>query len=572
MLKLKRLFANMDSFHAINFKDGLNVIVGKQTKHSLQNKKSTTNGIGKSLIVKIVDFCLGSEQIKEWKIPLKDWIFSLDVQIGNDTYTFSRAINEQNKILVNEQELTLPNFREKLKDLLEISPDFSFRQLINRFLRKGKTSYNNYLTSIPKEKDCVTLLIISYLLGIDYKLCQQKINLKKELDSNKDILSKSQNDASFRELFGIGTHDLELELSNIEFEIDSLEKEIQSKNYAENYTSIQLKANQTSDILNNLNNRKFVIEENISAINEALTRQINVDLSDVKEVYEEIGIFFGEKLNHSLEQVEQFHKELLLKRKETLSKDLLNLQLELKQILKQIEENNRILNELLEFLKIHSAMDKYVVAIRQLDALKNKKQELLRISNIEKDIEAKIRKIKAEFSESNIVAQTYLDSINSKREETNKQFVYLTKSFYGNKKSALSIKVNDGENQIRFNIDARITSDGSDGIQEIVTFCFDWILLNQNITKQGFIYHDSLLLANVEKRQKEILFQIINELCKKNNKQYIINVNEDQIESFESKTRKIIDDNTVLTLTDESVASKLLGIEVDLGREINTID
>lgn len=147
------------------------------------------------------------------------------------------------------------------------------------------------------------------------------------------------------------------------------------------------------------------------------------------------------------------------------------------------------------------------------------------------------------------------------RDTISKQFVSLAKTFYANKKSALTIKVNDGDNQIRFNIDARITSDGSDGIQEIITFCFDWVLLTQNITKQSFIYHDSLLLANVEKRQKEILFETINELCN-NGKQY-----EDQIEGFNESTKRIVNDNIVMVLTDESVVSKLLGIEVDLGRD-----
>ena len=50
--------------------------------------------------------------------------------------------------------------------------------------------------------------------------------------------------------------------------------------------------------------------------------------------------------------------------------------------------------------------------------------------------------------------------------------------------------------------------------------------------------------------------------------QYTIDINEDQIEKFSDDTRKIIDNNTVLTLTDENISMKLLGIEVDLGREI----
>ena len=153
-------------------------------------------------------------------------------------------------------------------------------------------------------------------------------------------------------------------------------------------------------------------------------------------------------------------------------------------------------------------------------------------------------------------------------EKLNTEFIYLAKKFYENKKSALLIKNNDKENLQRFNIDARIDSDGSDGIKEVKIFCFDWILLNSNKIKQGFIYHDSLLIANVELRQKEILFDLANQLCIQNNKQYIININFDQILGFDDKIINLINKNTILTLTDKSVKEKLLGIEVDLGPEM----
>lgn len=566
MFKLVKLSANKDSFHSVTFKDGLNVVMGKPQNKLALDKKSTTNGIGKSLLIKIIDFCLGSDKIKEWEDPLKDWIFTLEVNIDNNLYTISRAVSNQRVIIFNDEEITLSKFRDIIKELLALSPDVSFRQIINRFLRKGKVAYNNYLTSIPKEKDCNTLLIITYLLGLNYSLCQQKIDLKKELDSNRDILSRSQKDSSFRELFGIGKYDLDLELSNIEFEINKLEDEIANKNYAENYSEIQEKANLISDSLDELNNKKFILENRISTINEALSREISVDLIDIQKIYEDVKIFFKEDLKRSLVEIEDFHKKLLSKRKEMLSKDLLALQTELLDVSKQIEEQNKQLNENLDFLQAHSAMGKYVIAIRQIDSLKAKQKELVRVSNIEKEIRTKIETIKTNIAKSNINAQIYLDSIDTLRDTIGKQFVALAKTFYANKKSALTIKVNDGDNQIRFNIDARITSDGSDGIQEIITFCFDWVLLTQNITKQSFIYHDSLLLANVEKRQKEILFEIIGELCN-NDKQYIININEDQIEGFRESTKKIVNDNIIMVLTDESVSSKLLGIEVDLGRD-----
>ena len=94
------------------------------------------------------------------------------------------------------------------------------------------------------------------------------------------------------------------------------------------------------------------------------------------------------------------------------------------------------------------------------------------------------------------------------------------------------------------------------------------LILNNKKINQGFIYHDSLLIANVEKRQKEILFTLVNILCQENCMQYIININEDQILGFSKEIRKMIDEKIILTLSDKDESDKLLGIEVDLGTEI----
>jgi len=567
MFKIIKLSANKESFHEIKFKDGVNIILGKQKIKAKSNKKSTTNGIGKSLVIKIIDFCLASDKVKEWEAPLAEWVFTLTINVDGVDHTLSRAINKQNLIVFDGEEKKIKEVREILRTYTNISSDFSFRQIINRYLRKGKLAYNNYLTTIKGEKDCNTLLVVTYLLGFDYLLCKEKIKLKQDLDGNGALLRKAKSDPSFQSLFGIGQCDIDLELSNIAFEIEKLEEEITAKNYAENYEDIQAKANEISNMLDTLSNRKFVVLNNIDAITKALSREITVGVENVKEIYREIGIYFSNNLIHTLEELESFHVSLLNSRKEALSKDLSLLQKELNQIDGTIVGLNDELNEKLEFLKIHSAMDKYVVAVRQIDALKAKKKEIEKIANIEKEIKTKIEQIKKDIADSNISAQTYLDGICDRCENINKQFVSLTKTFYENKKSALSIKCNDGDNQIRFNVDARITSDGSDGIQEIITFCFDWVLLLQNVTNIGFIYHDSLLIANVEQRQKEILFTKISELCA-SNYQYIININKDQIEGFAQSTIDRINNDVVLTITDESVASKLLGIEVDLGREI----
>ena len=61
---LIELSANQSTFQTVKFKNGLNFIVGGMSDKS-KNKKSTYNGVGKSLLIKILHFCLGCNKIKE---------------------------------------------------------------------------------------------------------------------------------------------------------------------------------------------------------------------------------------------------------------------------------------------------------------------------------------------------------------------------------------------------------------------------------------------------------------------------------------------------------------------------
>ena len=48
-MKLISLRANKSSFHPVIFKDGINIIVGKQVAPLNENDGNTYNGVGKSL-------------------------------------------------------------------------------------------------------------------------------------------------------------------------------------------------------------------------------------------------------------------------------------------------------------------------------------------------------------------------------------------------------------------------------------------------------------------------------------------------------------------------------------------
>ena len=177
-----------------------------------------------------------------------------------------------------------------------------------------------------------------------------------------------------------------------------------------------------------------------------------------------------------------------------------------------------------------------------------------------------------ELIEQDKETEEYLESEREYFRKLQNQYWNFAKRFYPKKRSGLVISNNSGENMLRFNLDARIEDDSSDGVNEVRMFCFDLLLLICQKSKMRFLAHDSRLFANMDPRQRETLFRIVFETCKENNMQYICSINEDALLSFKSlitedEYKQYVIDNIRLELNDDAPDSKLLGIQVDIDLE-----
>src|SRR5690625_2125407 len=110
-MRLIRLSSNMNSFHTVEFKDGLNLIVGKQANPNDSNKKNTYNGVGKSLIIYLIHFCLGSNRIDVFEDKIPGWEFKLDFLLDGKLFTSKRNTKKQSEIFLNNEKLTITKFR-----------------------------------------------------------------------------------------------------------------------------------------------------------------------------------------------------------------------------------------------------------------------------------------------------------------------------------------------------------------------------------------------------------------------------------------------------------------------------
>jgi uncharacterized protein YydD (DUF2326 family) len=577
-MQLIKLSANKKTFHVIKFKTGVNLIVGAKSKPDSKDLKNTFNGVGKSLTIQLIHFCLGSDPIIEFQEKLPTWIFYLEFELKKKNYVVSRNTTDQNYVLLNDKRMTIDEYKNFLQlEVFNLQPNekyISFRTLLYRFIRPTKASYLSFDTYIKEQRGFLPLLSTGYLLGLDPQLIINKYRLKQELDRIKVLKGNIENDEIFNKYF-TQDKDVNIEIRDLQDKSDALSKNIKEYKVAKNYYEIEEEANDQKIQLQLLKNKIILIENSLKQINRSLDIKSDISKDTVISLYKEAKVTLGNLVEKRLEDVEGFYTSLTESRKIRLEKEKKNLNIEKA----SLEEKRKILSDNLDkslsFLGTHGAFDEYVALNEKLNQINTALEKLKDYKGLLQQYADKTEEMKVELGKETIETNNYLKKIDNMLTQHMDTFRSLSKEFYTDKPGGIEIVNNSGTNQTRFDIKVKIEDDASDGIQEVKIFCFDMtILLGKHNHNMNFIVHDGRLFSNMDPRQITTLFRLAFKHTNKSEFQYIATINENMLADVKSKYlskdeyKNIITDNTILTLTDESPSSKLLGIQIDMDYEV----
>lgn len=570
---IKQLGSNIPTFHTIEFKKGLNFIIGKKSVNS-NNPKDSYNGVGKSLIIELIHFCLGSKKIKEFN-KLGNFYCELIIEDSGIEYIIQREFNDGQKIFLNGKEKKLKDFKLFLEEIcfknLEQDNSIHFRSLISRFIRRYKNSYSSCLSYIKEEQKQISLLNTGYLLGIDYKNIKNKIDNKEKYTLLKSTEKSLKEDKVLVEYFK-GNGSIDYKINDIEDKLKKLEEKRDSFQVAENYKELKSEADSISVQCRTLSNEIVILERKIQRIEKCLKEKINPNYDDIKTLYEQININLPEQLIKTIDEVCLFHKTLINNRYSSFEKQKKEYVNKIEKINEELSELNKLLTEKMEILSKSGALEDYNIILNEINETNILLQKFKDYKKLMDKYSVEIEKSKKKKAEINIENKEYLESIDSLLKKLNDTFRLYSRQFYNDKPSGLTIKLNTKDNKLAFDIDADIEGDSSDGINEVKIFCFDLTLLSNCKKNVEFLFHDSRLFSNMDPRQRVIWFNIIDEFFKDNDYQYIASINEDVVDTMlnevilerQIEIQKIINENTRIELTDESPNSKLLGYNINI--------
>jgi uncharacterized protein YydD (DUF2326 family) len=578
-MQLISVRANKESFHPVVFnKTGLSFIVAKQKNPGSSEDGKTYNGVGKSLLVRIINFCLGAkkEGYKEFCEKLPGWEFSLEFKVNVQNFISIRKTAEAGKIYLNGEELSISKFTEKMAAVnFSISEDIaylSFRSLLPFFLRPSKESYVDCMKPSKTSNEYQALLYNAFLIGLDINLAQKKYKIRKEQEKIQKVEGAFKDDSLLSD-FMTGHRDVKLELENINDELNKIDEDLRNFKLAEDYHEIQQEANKTENLLYNLNNEIVLVQSNIDNIEKSMSVKVSpgITAAELECVYKEAGIIFKDDIKKTLQDVEVFYKNLITGRNKRLLEQKNQLIFVLNEKYRQRTVLQKKFDKLISYLGEHQALDTFIALKGKQGDLVDERNKLSQFHTMQANYRARERQAKIDFIELEKVTENYLNEIEEDTRKIRNFFRELARKLYPQSASGITINIKKGENQLAFTIDPRIDSDASDGINNVKVFCYDLTILsegrNHNIK---FIFHDSRIFDSIDERQLATMVRILYDNFLTTEKQYIATVNQNQLNNIQKilspeEYKKIITNNTILTLTDESDEEKLLGIKVDIG-------
>jgi len=573
-MRLISLTANKESFHAVHFREaGPSLIVASQKDPTATNVDRTYNGVGKSLLLALIHFCLGSSKKDEFQKKLPGWRFVLEFEHGGDNYRVSRSTDKQGVVNFNGVETKLKEYCAKLErrvfSLLTPVQYMSFRSLLPAFARPRRESYVEFDQTKSGEKPYQRLLRTAFLLGLDIELVQKKHKYREEGEKVRKQRESLKKDSIFVEFF-TGNKNAEIELRDLEGKIQRLRENLQGFQIAEDYHDRQREADAAARRVQSIRNEQVVVRNAIANINTSLQVTPDVKPEMLFRAYEEARLALPERVTHTVEEVAAFHEKLLSNRIRRLTSERNRLEDELESLERQVGTANRQVDALRRFLGTHGALDEFLAMSESLNELEAKAQKLRDYRELLETYSTKAQDLKAKLSNETIRASAYLKDARPLLNSNIERFREFSGRFYGERPGGLTVANNEGDNQIRFNIDVHIEDDAADGINEVKIFCFDMTLLTQRHNHHvDFLVHDSRLFGDIDPRQRATIFKLAQEVTTERNLQYIATVNQDQIDAMRTQFtndefERCIENAEVLRLTDDSAEAKLLGIQVDM--------
>ncbi len=399
------------------------------------------------------------------------------------------------------------------------------------------------------------------LLGIDTDLVAEKFQVKEKLN---------QLDKARKVVEGYQSLLEESNINDLKDELKDLIKDKDEFVIAENYDKFKESADKETAGINEIRNTVHNINNNIIRKSESLKQaaMTDINLDKVKKIYEEADFFFKENISVRLDEANEFHLKLMNSRINRFKSEINSLKVEAKQLNRDLAIKEKHRDSILKDLNSKGALEEYNSINERIRTIDEEVRDLEKYKAIlegfkkdESNLDLDNARIKADSVEYLINLKENLDSLENK-------FRVLVKRFYKNHGGSFKI-TNSKDAKYLYNIDVHVPRDGSQGVNEVKIFCYDFLLYQLNPDLLGFIAHDGCIFSEMDPRQKSMIFKVALEYIHDSGLQYFVNIGQASLKEVldEDETINILSDkekwkvnnSVILELYDKDPSKWLFG-------------
>ena len=545
----------------IEFHKGLNLIVDDTPTI---NTQLTGNNVGKTTVLKLVDFCLGGkateiytdfedkkseyEEVKKFLIE-QEVLITLILTEDLDLVDKSKQIIIERNFLqnsrairnINGEPILEKDFENKLMSLLipnQKSEKPSFRQIISHNIRYKDENINNTLKTLSKyTSDYEYETLYLFLLGCNFNsgARRQAIATKLKQEENyKARLEKNQSKESY-----------EIALTILDDEILELDKKKKTFNINENFeqdleelNKIKYKINKLSSEVVKLGIRKDLIEEAKENMENSTT---NIDLKQLKALYDEAKLNIS-GIQKTFEDLVNYHNTMIVEKLKFITEDLpsLNERIRLENIkLNKLLEEEKVVSKKIAKSDSFEELEKIIAKLNEKYMLKGEFEST--ISNLN-EVEENINRLKNELSniDNYLFSDEFKELLKSQIKKFNKFFSTVSNELYGESYVlGFSEETNKKTNQTFYKFNS-FNLNMSSGKKQGEILCFDlaYILFadSEKISCLHFLLNDKKELMHDNQLLK------VADFVKKNNIQLIISILKDKLpENLVDKSNIVIE-------------------------------
>lgn len=581
---IRRLHSNLSTFKNLTFHEGFNVLLAEKSEGA--SDRQTRNRAGKSSVVELVHFLLGSNAGKDslFRNPtLEAFTFGMEFDLGGASATVERTGSSPSPLTVAGDFTTWPasprpkdgghalsndDWKVVLGSLMfglderEAAWAPSFRSLISYFVRKERSGgFHHPMQQGSKQQLADQQVSISYLLGLDWTIAQAWQRIR-EREKSLTQLRKSMKEGSFGQVIDKAST-LKTQLVLAQDRVAQLKQRVGSFKVVEEYHELEREASELTRKLGaladeNTLDRRYIAELEQAAVNEAPPAP-----GDLQQVYKEAGVLLPTLVQKRFDDVKTFHESVVRNRQSYLRSEV---EATRQRIAARDDEQRRHdirRAQIMGVLQSAGALEHFAALQGEVARTEAELESLRQRHDAADALESGSLKLKMERTR--LQERLHEDYVEQEGvvDEAILTFQRISSALYEDTKAG-SFTMTPTENGPEFEI--QIHGSKSKGVNNMQIFCFDLMLTLLSLRRgrsPGFLIHDSHLFDGVDERQVGKALALAADLAEKHCFQYVVTMNTDDIPKELPAGFRVEDHALDVRLSDATEDGGLFGFRFD---------